>query len=321
MVPASDADTDAVLDVAESLVQRLESSDSPSLQPELLPLASFFLRLAAALLLEKDFPALPEALDILIARDQSRLAGRDLSRRLLEEQSCLMRRNALQLPPEPRRPGRPLTDHDQRLGAETAQTVRDLQAIRADLFCEYLFLGSHLPPPEQLPEPTAGALALLHKYWQDRRRLLLIREPRRKPEAESAAVATSLSIDTGGYTVGTKPELGAELKHVLDGLRPPKPLSRQAVETAAVVAMLQPVTAYEIQAARKVRNTDAIRTLLRRKLIAPAGRARGRGKALQYRTTPQFLVEFGLKDLSELPKVEAFQQVPGIKTDTDPDDH
>jgi segregation and condensation protein B len=82
--------------------------------------------------------------------------------------------------------------------------------------------------------------------------------------------------------------------------------------------MLQPVTAYEIQAARKVRNTDAIRTLLRRKLIAPAGRARGRGKALQYRTTPQFLVEFGLQDLSELPKVEAFQQVPGIKIGSDP---
>jgi segregation and condensation protein B len=124
----------------------------------------------------------------------------------------------------------------------------------------------------------------------------------------------------GGYAIGTKPELGAELKQVIAGLRPPKPLSKQAVETAAVVAMLQPVTAHEIQAARKVRNTDAIHTLLRRKLIAPAGRAQGRGKALQYRTTPQFLVEFGLKDLSELPTVEAFQQVPGIKTSTDPND-
>jgi hypothetical protein len=200
MAHPRDADADAVLRVAQSLLRRLESCDSPSLQPGLLPLASFFLRLAAALLLEKDFPALPEALDILIARDQSRFAGRDLSRRLLEEQSCLMRRNAFQLPPEPRRPGRPLTEHDQRLGAETAQTVLDLQAVRADLFCEYLFLGSHLPPPEQLPEPRAGALALLHKYWQDRRRLPLIREPRRKPEPEpeSAAaqpdsVATSVS--------------------------------------------------------------------------------------------------------------------------------
>ena len=97
-----------------------------------------------------------------------------------------------------------------------------------------------------------------------------------------------LRILAGGYTISTKPELGAELKQVLAGLRPPKPLSKQAVETAAVVAMLQPVTAHEIQTARKVRNTDAIRTLLRRKLIAPAGRARGRGKPLQYEPRPSF---------------------------------
>jgi segregation and condensation protein B len=140
-------------------------------------------------------------------------------------------------------------------------------------------------------------------------------------EYDRADHGVRLRFLAGGYTIGTKPELGAELKQVTDGLRPPRPLSKQAVETAAVVAMLQPVTAYEIQAARKVRNTDAIRTLLRRKLIAPAGRARSRGKALQYHTTPQFLVEFGLQDLSELPKIEAFQQVPGIKIDTDPDDH
>lgn len=115
------------------------------------------------------------------------MAGRDLSRRLIEEQCSFMRRKAVQLPREPRRPERPLTDHDRRLGAETARTLQDLQAIRADLFCEYLFLGSHLPPPEELPEPTAGALALLHKYWLDRRRLLLLREPRRKAEPETAA--------------------------------------------------------------------------------------------------------------------------------------
>lgn len=119
----------------------------------------------------------------------------------------------------------------------------------------------------------------------------------------------------GGYQIGTKPELRDELKTVLADLRPPRPLSKQAVETAAVIAMLQPVTAQEIQAARKVRNADVIRTLLRRKLIAPAGRARSRGKPLQYRTTPQFLIEFGLNDLSELPRLEAFQQVPGIRTD------
>ena len=96
-----------------------------------------------------------------------------------------MRRKALQLTPGPRRRRRPLTDPDRLLGAKTARTLQDLAAIRADLFCEYLFLGSHLPPPDELHEPTAGALALLHKYWQDRRRLPLIREPRRKPDLEA----------------------------------------------------------------------------------------------------------------------------------------
>lgn len=187
MTDQKEADAAQAMSATERLLDKLDScSDAPE-RAELLAVASFFLRLAAALVLEKDFPALPEGLDILIARDQSRLAGQDLSRRLIEEQSSLMRRQASQLPPEPRSPGRPLTDHDRRLGAETARTLRDLAAIRADLFCEYLFFGSQLPPPDELPEPTAGALALLHKYWQDRRRLLLIREPRRKADPEAPA--------------------------------------------------------------------------------------------------------------------------------------
>lgn len=175
------------MSAAERLLDQLDSCSAPPERAELSIVASFFLRLAAALLFEKDFPALPDGLDVLIARDQSRVAGLDLSRRLLEEQSSFMRRKALQLPQEPRRLGQPLTDHDRRLGAETSRTLQDLAAIRADLFCEYLFLGSHLPPPDELPEPTAGALALLNKYWQDRRRLLLLREPRRKPDPETPA--------------------------------------------------------------------------------------------------------------------------------------
>jgi len=113
-----------------------------------------------------------------------------------------------------------------------------------------------------------------------------------------------------GYQFTTKPEHHEELKQLQAGLRPPLPLSKQAVETAAVIAMLQPVTASEVQAARKVRNNNAIRTLLRRKLIAPAGRAHTRGNPVRYRTTQAFLIEFGLNDLSELPSVKEFRHVP-----------
>ena len=117
-----------------------------------------------------------------------------------------------------------------------------------------------------------------------------------------------------GYQFTTKPEHHEGLKRLQAGLRPPLPLSKQAVETAAVIAMLQPVTASEVQAARKVRNNNAIRTLLRRKLIAPAGRAHTRGNPVRYRTTQQFLIEFGLKDLSELPNVREFRHMPKLRT-------
>jgi segregation and condensation protein B len=117
----------------------------------------------------------------------------------------------------------------------------------------------------------------------------------------------------GGYQISTKPEHHEGLKALLANLRPPLPLSRQAIETAAVIAMLQPVTAREIQTARRVRNNNAIRTLLRRKLIAPAGRAHTRGTPVQYRTTQQFLIEFGLNDLSELQNIEEFRHAPGVR--------
>lgn len=78
-------------------------------------IALFFLRLAATLLLEKHFPALPEGLSILITLDQSRVAGRHLSRRLREEQPTFMRRQSSQLPREPRRPG--LTAHSGTAGS------------------------------------------------------------------------------------------------------------------------------------------------------------------------------------------------------------
>ena len=117
-----------------------------------------------------------------------------------------------------------------------------------------------------------------------------------------------------GYQFTTKPEHHDGLKRLQAGLRPPLPLSKQAVETAAVIAMLQPVTASEVQAARKVRNNNAIRTLLRRKLIAPAGRAHTRGNPVRYRTTQQFLIEFGLNDLSELLNIKEFRHMPKLFT-------
>jgi segregation and condensation protein B len=126
-----------------------------------------------------------------------------------------------------------------------------------------------------------------------------------------------LRTTADGYRISTKPEHHEGLQALLAHLRPPRPLSRQSIETAAVIALLQPATAREIRAARGVRNNHALQTLLRRKLVAPAGRAPTRGKPLRYRTTQQFLIEFGLNDLSELPQVQEFRHTPGFSPGTE----
>ena len=115
----------------------------------------------------------------------------------------------------------------------------------------------------------------------------------------------------------TKPEHHEGLKELAVNLRPPLPMSKQAIETAAVIAMLQPVTAKQIRDARHVRKRQRPKTLLRRKFVAPSGSAHTRGRPLQYRTTQRFLIEFGLYDLSELPTIEEFRRLPGIVVDPD----
>jgi segregation and condensation protein B len=119
-----------------------------------------------------------------------------------------------------------------------------------------------------------------------------------------------LRLVAGGYQLITKPEHHAELQQLFADLPEPTPLSRAAIETAAAIALQQPVTAAEIQAVRGIRNSDTIRTLLKRKLIAPAGRAPTRGHPLRYRTTEKFLREFGLKSLEELRSASALVHQP-----------
>ena len=119
----------------------------------------------------------------------------------------------------------------------------------------------------------------------------------------------------GSYQLITKPEHNQELRELVENLPPPAPLSRAAVETAAIVAYKQPITAAELEAIRGVRNRETLRTLLKRKIIAPAGRARTRGHAMQYKTTRRFLIEFGLESLDELPAIEELRQREGFPLD------
>lgn len=112
-----------------------------------------------------------------------------------------------------------------------------------------------------------------------------------------------------GYQMRTKPEQHEGLKEVLRGLRPRTPLSVPALQTLAVIAYKQPISAPEIQAIRRVEGAGVLATLLKRKLIAPAGRKQDAGHALLYKTTSLFLRDFGLQDLKNLPTLEEFAEL------------
>lgn len=121
----------------------------------------------------------------------------------------------------------------------------------------------------------------------------------------------------GGYRMATKPEYHDAIRAFVKGLKPPMKLSLQALETLAVVAYKQPVTGPEISEIRGVESAGVLGSLLARKLITTAGRKQVIGRPILYKTTKEFLVRFGLKDLNELPSIEEFEKMAGELEDAD----
>jgi segregation and condensation protein B len=113
----------------------------------------------------------------------------------------------------------------------------------------------------------------------------------------------------GGYKMATKPEHHDAVRNFVKSLKPPLKLSLPALETLAVIAYKQPVTAPEIMEIRGVQGAGVLKTLLDRRLIAVAGRKNVIGKPMLYKTTRDFMIQFGLKDLSELPSLKEFEEI------------
>jgi segregation and condensation protein B len=113
----------------------------------------------------------------------------------------------------------------------------------------------------------------------------------------------------GGYKMATKPEHHEAVRAFVKKLNPPLKLSLAALETLAVIAYKQPITAPEIMEIRGVQGAGVLKTLLDRKLITTAGRKQVVGKPILYKTTKDFLVQFGLKDLAELPTLKEFEDL------------
>ena len=113
----------------------------------------------------------------------------------------------------------------------------------------------------------------------------------------------------GGYRMSTKPEHHDVVRSFARSLKPPVRLSLQALETLAVIAYKQPVTGPEISEIRGVDSSGVLAGLISRKLITTAGRKQVIGRPILYKTTKDFLMRFGLKDLNELPSIEEFEKL------------
>jgi segregation and condensation protein B len=129
--------------------------------------------------------------------------------------------------------------------------------------------------------------------------------------AEYAAPDRGLSIRevAGGYKMATKPEHHESIRTFVKKLQAPLKLSLAALETLAVVAYKQPITAPEIMEIRGVQGAGVLKTLLDRKLVAAAGRKDVLGKPILYKTTREFLIQFGLNSLAELPTLKEFEEL------------
>lgn len=161
-----------------------------------------------------------------------------------------------------------------------------------------------------------------------RERLLEVFEPRDRDEAGTALEAIleryqeeperGVWIDevAGGLRIVTRPDLHGYLRRFFE-ISGTNKLSMAALETLAIIAYRQPVTAPEIQELRGVSASGVVKTLLERRLIRIAGRKEVVGKPFLYATTREFLMHFGLKSLKELPPLEQFEELYGGEAESE----
>ena len=147
----------------------------------------------------------------------------------------------------------------------------------------------------------------------------VLREEREVVEAAVAELAKEfngrngglqLREVAGGWQFATRPEYHEHVRAYLRS-RPSAKLSIASLETLAVIAYKQPVTVPEILEIRGVQSPSSIKTLLDKKLIVAKGRKETVGRPMMYGTSKDFLIQFGLKDLGELPSMEDFQDLSG----------
>jgi len=129
-------------------------------------------------------------------------------------------------------------------------------------------------------------------------------------EFDKRSTGLQLREIAGGWQIATRAEFHEYVRAYLKS-KPSAKLSLAALETLAVIAYKQPVTIPEILDIRGVQSPSAIKTLLEKRLIVARGRKETVGRPMMYGTSKEFLIQFGLKDLTELPSIEDFQDLAG----------
>ena len=172
------------------------------------------------------------------------------------------------------------------------------------------------------PDAEPGESDLKREARQrDREVRAILRQILDELVAECAADSRGVEVReiAGGYRMATKPECHDAVRLFVKSLKPPLKLSLPALETLAVIAYKQPVTAPEVNEIRGVDSSGVFGSLLARKLIATAGRKQVIGRPILYKTTKEFLLRFGLKDVAELPSMEEFEKMAAIELE-EPED-
>jgi segregation and condensation protein B len=167
--------------------------------------------------------------------------------------------------------------------------------------------------PEPTPEETDSKKLAREAREKERRLRDYFRTILDQLIADYATSDRGLEIRevAGGYRLATKPEYHDAVRGFVKSLKPPLKLTLQALETLAVVAYKQPVTAPEVSEIRGVDSGGVLGSLMTRKLVATAGRKQVIGRPILYKTTKDFLLRFGLKDINELPSIEEFEKMAG----------
>jgi len=195
-----------------------------------------------------------------------------------------------------------------------------------------------LAAPEPAPEPAAptdlqlrAVLEAIVYVAEEPLTLAQLAASLQRPPEEIAGLLQQLIVEfdrpehgiairevAGGFKMTTKPEHHEGVRNFVKSLKPPLKLSLPALETLSVIAYKQPVTGPEIMEIRGVQGAGVLKTLLDRKLIAVAGRKNVIGKPMLYKTTKEFLIQFGLKDLSELPSLKEFEEIRRMALSDEP---